>query len=236
MFIVTSVFRLIVLVMTDLAMLPALQIMKSNKRHFELYIGVFQFLSKTLFNASQALQVDVFLNQNDWHFISDVLSIAYYIMLGTEHPERSNDALVVHLSNIPNENLNILLRYIGFSLSWIVKQKDGWNSILYQELLILSFLAFLVYQYATTEQSKWPKVNWTFVLYGAALAVTGIIFFEILEWYDFSDKTRIERISHALVSGIINLASGGCVYCFWSCIACRKFKDDDIIPVYSQFV
>jgi hypothetical protein len=63
MFFLTSLFRLIVLVASDLALFPSLAIMQRNKRHFELFVGIFQLTSKTLYNLCQALQISIFLNE-----------------------------------------------------------------------------------------------------------------------------------------------------------------------------
>jgi hypothetical protein len=66
MFIITSLFRLIVLVLSDLSMLPALALMKRNHRHFPLFIAIFQFTSKSLYNLCDALQINFFISKGDW--------------------------------------------------------------------------------------------------------------------------------------------------------------------------
>ena len=98
MFLITSIFRLLVVSLTDIAMFPALILIQKNHRHFELYIGAFHFISKLLYNTCQALEITLFLDEGDWHFISDVLGLSYFSLL------------IVHLISTDDENQAHLLR------------------------------------------------------------------------------------------------------------------------------
>lgn len=42
---------------TDLAFIPALGVMSKRGRHFELFMGVFQWLTSTCYNACDSLKV-----------------------------------------------------------------------------------------------------------------------------------------------------------------------------------
>lgn len=97
------------LVLSDLALIPSIQIMIKNRRHFEVFIGIFQFVAKFLFNFCEAINTEIFLDEGDWHFMADVLSLTYGVLL------------IVHLMSLKNENINICLRYMGFALAWIAK-------------------------------------------------------------------------------------------------------------------
>ena len=63
MFLITSIFRFIVLVLTDLSIIPSIQFLKKSNRHFILFIATFQFMSKTFFNFCEAFQIKVFLDE-----------------------------------------------------------------------------------------------------------------------------------------------------------------------------
>ncbi|KAI8908413.1 hypothetical protein EDD86DRAFT_276226 [Gorgonomyces haynaldii] len=215
MFLVTSVFRLVVLVLTDLAMIPALQIMYSNKRHFELFIGIYFFAAKLLFNLSQALQTPFFLSELQWHFLADVLGMTYATLL------------IVHLVNHPNENINIVMRYLGFSLTWIAKTFDQWDSVLMQLVVMSGFVVFMLLRF---QEIKWNIKN---LQLGGCAFGGGLLLFLILE-HGFSDQTRSIRIVHALVQGSINLCAGATMFFMWQAVPIRKFKDDDIIPEDSE--
>lgn len=189
MFLVTSIFRIVILVLTDLSMIPALLLMQKAHKHFPLYIGFFQFFTKTLYNISQALQFNIFLHVDDWHFISDVLNIAYYAQL------------VVHLAQISDENYNILLRYIGFSMAWISKSKDGWDSAFWEIMVISGFFCMLGYQLYFNFNTFRSKIDFKCLWYGISATVVGVLLFCTLEWANFSSDTRTGRVLHAIVSG-----------------------------------
>ena len=86
----------------------------------------------------------VFLSELEWHFISDVLSITYFLVL------------CVHLMGIPYENTNIVLRYLAFALTWILKTKDKWDSIWFETLLIVAYVGGVVYRHALPNASQSP--------------------------------------------------------------------------------
>ena len=54
-------------VFSDLTFLPPLLIMHRHRRHFELYIGVFQLATGFLYNFCNALNVQMFLTELQWH-------------------------------------------------------------------------------------------------------------------------------------------------------------------------
>ncbi|KAJ3307233.1 hypothetical protein HDV03_001718 [Kappamyces sp. JEL0829] len=198
--------------------------MQRNKRHFELFIGVFQLLSKTLYNLCQALQVGMFLDEGDWHFISDILSLSYLVML------------LVHLISMPNENMNHILRYLGFGLSWVAKVKDQWKSGFWEAMVAIAFLGFAAMRYTAPHfQHSRPKIHMQHAQQGLAGAGVGFLLFLVLEWFRFDDQTRLNRVVHALVAGAVNLASGFAIYHLWQTVPIRKFKDDDVIPSYSDY-
>ena len=97
------------------ALAPALIQVARRRRHFELFIGTFQFLSALLYNLSEALQMPLFINNIDWHFINDVTGLTFAC------------CLLVHCMSNESENLNILLRYIAFGCAWVFKYRDSWD-------------------------------------------------------------------------------------------------------------
>ena len=66
-----GIARFVFLALTDVAMLPALVVMKRNRRHFELFVGVSQLLISFSFNAAEAFDTQLFLREDDWHFLAD---------------------------------------------------------------------------------------------------------------------------------------------------------------------
>ena len=209
MFLVTSIFRLLILSLTDISMFPAILLIQRNHRHFELYIGIFHFLSKLFYNSCQALQINIFLDEGDWHFISDVLGLSYFSLL------------VVHLISSDDENHAHLLRYLGFSLSWIVKIKDQWDSVFYEAILIFVMFGLVVWRYSQPVAPKLDKENGLKLVFFVGL---GSLAYLILETAEFNDRTRSQRILHAVISGFLNVCAGGTMFYGWKTVPIKDYR------------
>ena len=68
-------------VLTDVAFVPPLMIMHRYRRHFELYIGVFQLATGFLYNFCNALGTNVFLTELQWHALNNILTTTYFLLL-----------------------------------------------------------------------------------------------------------------------------------------------------------
>ncbi|KAF0687856.1 Aste57867_20443 [Aphanomyces stellatus] len=116
-------------VASDLSVIPSIAIMKANQRHFEMFIGVFHVFVSCLTNVAdiyeQTYAAPLFLARAQWIGLLDVLWLAFLYLL------------VVHLLSFKNENYNIVLRYTGFSLAWIMKLKDGPEDHTFSLLMVL---------------------------------------------------------------------------------------------------
>ncbi|KAF4318401.1 hypothetical protein BBO99_00007485 [Phytophthora kernoviae] len=213
--------RFAFLALTDVAMLPALDVMKRNRRHFELFVGVLQLVVSFCFNAVEAFGTQFFLKETEWHFISDVLSITYFLLL------------CVHLMGYRDENHNIVLRYVAFAGAWLFKTKDGWDSTLYEGLLVVSYLAGVAYRRLLSQDRNISPLNKEKAKYAlsclaAAAVVGGIpIFFE---GEDGDNHTAL-----GLAKGCMHVLGGAAFYFTWLSVPCLDSKKDDIIPTYSPY-
>lgn len=219
MFFISSLFRFVTLTLTDLTMLPALKIIYHNKRHFELYIGIFHFASKFLYNLTQAIQITLFLEKGDWHFISDVLGLTYFLLL------------LIHLISLNNPDQSIILRYLAFTLSWIVKIKDQWISQLYESILASTFIGLLFYRYKFVKNP--PKLDQFHLKWVVITGIMALLAFIILETAHFDDQVRTGRVLKAFVTAFLNCCAGGAMYAGWKVVPCKRSKEDDLL--YSEF-
>jgi hypothetical protein len=135
--------------------------------------------------------------------------------------------VALHLSQIKQEDVNIVLRYLGFALSWIAKSKDGWDQSFYEVCVVVLFLLILVFQYATNYERLIKKIDQNAARFGLLSILTGLLLFSVLEWGDLTSDSRISRICHALVSGGLNACSGAAMYFFWKSVPFMKEKDDE---------
>jgi len=216
-----SVVRFIVMALTDAAMIPALLVMQRNRRHFELFIGCFHLIISFLFNISGAWETNIFLSELEWHFISDVLSITYALVL------------CVHLMGLPNENQNIILRYLAFSLTWIMKVKDQWDSTLFETILIAIYVIGVLIRHFTPPTKPADKIplNIDHVTKAViSLALLGLV-------YLVSESAFVEEDPFSIIYGLYHLTAGALFYYAWLSVPCRdthKKSDDYLLPQHGQ--
>lgn len=217
--------RFCFLALTDAAMVPALGVMKRNHRHFELFVGVFQLAIAFCFNAAEALQQQLFLRELQWHFISDVLSVTYFLLL------------CVHLMGFRDEDRNILLRYVAFALAWLMKAKDGWDSTVYEALLVASYVAGAAYRrLLSTDKSLAPINKHNAKLALLFLALAGLAG-GIPIYFGGNSSSGGDALSGVgFVKGCMHMLGGAAFYHAWLAVPCLDSKKTDIIPTYSTYV
>lgn len=228
-----ELFRFCLLALTDAAMVPALGVMKRNHRHFELFVGVFHLCISFCFNAAEAFQAQLFLRELQWHFISDVLSITYFLLL------------CVHLMGFKDEDRNIVLRYVAFAFAWLMKAKDGWDSTVYEALLVASYLVSVAYRRVlSTDKSIAPidkekaKLALIFLLL-AALAGGVSIYFggkgeQATADNDGGEASALNGVG--FVKGCMHMLGGVAFYYAWLAVPCLDSKKTDLMPTYSNYV
>uniref|UniRef100_K3WRC3 Uncharacterized protein n=1 Tax=Globisporangium ultimum (strain ATCC 200006 / CBS 805.95 / DAOM BR144) TaxID=431595 RepID=K3WRC3_GLOUD len=220
-----ELFRFCFLALTDAAMLPALGVMKRNHRHFELFVGVFHLCISFCFNAAEAFQAQLFLRELQWHFISDVLSITYFLLL------------CVHLMGFKDEDRNIMLRYVAFAFAWLMKAKDGWDSTVYEVLLIASYVAGVGYRRVVShDKSIAPiqkdKAKLALIFLVCAALAGGIpIYFGGNTKEDASALTGV-----GFVKGCMHILGGAAFYYAWLAVPCLDSKKTDLMPTYSSYL
>lgn len=219
--ILISLARFIVMALTDAAMIPALLVMQRNRRHFELFIGCFHLIISFIFNISGAWGVNIFLSELEWHFISDVLSITYALVL------------CVHLMGLPNENQNILLRYLAFALTWIMKVKDQWDSTLFETILIAIYAIMVLIRHFTPPTKPGDKIS-----LNADHATKAVISLAMLGLvYLVSESTFVESDPLSIIYGLYHIIAGALFYYAWLSVPCRdtwKKSDDYLLPQHGN--
>ena len=206
-YIISATARTILLVTTDFAMLPALQIMAKNRRHFELFIGSLLIASKTMYNLCQALAFDVIIEEIEWHFISDVAALSFFILL------------LIHISSPKSENHNIAMRYLAFSFAWVAKYRDGWDSITSQAIVVL--ISFILAGMSISMSI--PKINFSDLTFGSVAASCAVLL------YVFINSIDPYHLFKYIVFGGINVLSGISMFYLYRMVPCRRFKNEDSI-------
>lgn len=212
------VFRFVLGAVTDLALIPALFQVKRLRRHFELFVGVSQIVASLLFNTCETLGISIFIREQDWHFVSDVLSLSYVC------------CLLVHAMSIGNENVNIMLRYTAFAAAWVFKIRDTWDSGAWEALLISCYLIGAVAA-IISNPSRLKKFKKHSFYKGASFAVVAVICL-VLELEETKDPYK-------LLAGFGHCLSGGAFFFLWRAIPVfdsKKMDDFDTLGSSSGFV
>lgn len=200
---------------TVAAMVPSLRIIYGHKRHFELFVGVFQVVSGVFYNLSVSFgNAPIFLRQDDWHMIADITAEAYICLL------------CVHLAGFRDEGRNALLRYVGFALCWIVKLRDGWDSVVYEVLVVSAFVATPIVTYARAYSGSRPPLPYRkkALLRGAQLGAAALTLLIVEQVWDTSFRFFL---------GMFHMAAGGAAYYCWQILPAMDRKKIDGLPLYS---
>jgi hypothetical protein len=189
---------------TDLCLAPALCVVARHRRHFELFIGSFHLISSLLFNVSNALSARFFLREDQWHFISDVMSLTYVCLL------------LIHLMGNIDENTNIMLRYTAFASAWVFKLRDAWDSGFWEEILIAAYVLMAL---GIVMSRKTRDFNTGLLTRGIVLIAGALICF-YLEMRESPD-IKEGQDPHKLLMGTGHILAGAAWYFLWQAVPVR---------------
>jgi hypothetical protein len=231
-----TIFEFALKAATDLSFVPALLVIASHRRHFELWVGVLQLGSSFLYNSADAFDTDLFLARGQWHFLSDVMSITYVCVLA------------LHYMQLRDGDANAALRYLAFTAAWVAKLKDGFGSTVSQAVVIVAFIGGAVMRSAggggggtggdgDSAAAKWKRPA---ALRGAALLVLAAAFlaaevvlnphmqgpFHVLGQLLGGDA------SHTLMLGAAHVLAGGGMYYLWQACPVMDIKQLQSLPVF----
>eukprot|EP00750_Incisomonas_marina_P001458 INCI11263.1.p1 GENE.INCI11263.1~~INCI11263.1.p1 ORF type:complete len:214 (-),score=36.54 INCI11263.1:316-957(-) len=209
------VIRFLLGAVTDFALVPSLYLIAKRRRHFEMFVGITQVVTAVLFNTCAAFNVDLFLRESEWHFISDVLSLSYVC------------CLLVHALALPSEDVNIILRYVAFALAWVFKVRDSWDEGWWEGLLVGTYAVAAVARVA-----KEPFVLIHFqirnLIAGGVLLVLAVVCL-VIELDGALDPYK-------LLAGVGHLVGGAAVFQLWQAVPVLSSKKEGAPPTDSSFV
>ena len=112
---------------TELSFIPSLQLIRDRRRHFEVFIAVFQLFASVMFSLSKTLKRAIILQSIQWHLLSDILTETYLALI------------CIHLMAFKNEDRMHFLRYLAFGSLIVAKLGDGWDSMFMQTVVLVGF-------------------------------------------------------------------------------------------------
>ena len=199
--------------LADLLMLPAIFVMQQNRRHFEVFVASLHILVSVLHNISQSFDVSLFLTVDDWHNMSDVLWIAYFLLL------------CIHLTGLRDIQTTTVLRYIAFSCAWTAKTKDKWTSNTYSTVLVATGLLLALVTRVVLHKSVAP-FHPAFLVRGAAAGALAMLLFVSPRFISLS-----EAVFFLLIVPGFHISLGAMFYCGWKSVppaATPKLWEDDL--------
>ena len=200
-------------VLTLASFFPALMIIARNRRHFEYYVACFQMVAGAMYSASHALSMTLFIQQHEWHFLSDWLICAYACLL------------CIHLLDAQSEDVKIVLRYAAFTATMLAKYRDGWESGWNQGCVIIAFALTTIGTYCIYGAPS--ALNKRNLAKGAILCGVALILLaaEVSGRWD-------QNASDAML-GIAHMVAGQAALALWSTVPCRdSSKKTDRMPSF----
>lgn len=198
---------------TDLALIPPLIVMRRYRRHFEIYIGFIMLISAFAYNFLNAMNRGdaiekswgLFIAEEDWHRISNVASTTYICLLA------------IHLACIPDQDINIILRYSAATFVLLAQVKDGFwmHETCYTVYIVVLFLILMVARYALVAEVP-VYLSSGNLLRGAILgALCGLCFY-----FGLDDAHDEFRFAH----GMSHLFGGLALTFLWKLVPLPKRK------------
>eukprot|EP00658_Telonema_sp_P-2_P039745 TRINITY_DN28392_c0_g1_i1.p1 TRINITY_DN28392_c0_g1~~TRINITY_DN28392_c0_g1_i1.p1 ORF type:complete len:210 (+),score=42.55 TRINITY_DN28392_c0_g1_i1:216-845(+) len=188
-------------VVSDLALVPSLLLLLRNRRHFEMFIGVGCVSSAVLYNTCNAFQVSIFLTEEHWHMMNNVLTISYFLFL------------CIHLAHLKDEMTNIILRYLVFASVTVFQLRDGfWMESSYWTYIPCICIGAL----PVWRQTQKPTLVKHRIMSGLGFAgAAGVCFLFNLDINPFGDFYRFwHGAAHVLV--------GAALWQLWGAIESKK--------------
>ncbi|RHY14837.1 hypothetical protein DYB37_001360 [Aphanomyces astaci] len=206
-----SVVQLCLTGLADLSMLPAIDVIQKNRRHFELYVALLHIAVSLAHNISQSFDIPLFLSVDDWHNMSDVLWIAYFLLL------------CIHVLGLKDIQHTMILRYVAFSCAWMAKTKDTWTTNTYSTALVSVAITLVVVTRLALRKSLLP-IQLTEAGYAVAAGAVAMVLFL---------SPRIVHMGEVpfftVVVPTFHLALGTMFYFGWKCVAApAKLWDDSL--------
>jgi len=204
---------------SDCALVPSLLVTAKNRKHFEVFVGFSAIVTGFLYNACDALDVSLFLTQDEWHRINNVMGITYCALLA------------VYLMCNTSNDWNTLLRYNAFASVTVAQVRDGfwmersqWSVLVIAAYALLPILKFAKLKCVPAFHRQKTRNGLAFAAIAAAFFVMGL------------DETNDPfRISHS----IAHVFMGATLYNLWGIAptpeALSKKSDDQIdVPAISR--
>jgi len=195
-------------VITDMAFLPPLMVMWRYRRHFELYVGVFQLATGILYNVCNALNVNLFLTELQWHALNNILTTTYFLLL------------LIHLQANTNPTVDIVLRYAAFTAVWIAQIKDEYWNPYYTALVVIAFCIMPVCKFGGA--MRLPPYDAEKLCKGLVTGAASAVCFLV----GLDDAVDPYRLFHGLSQALV----GGALYYLWQLVPLNLNKKTDEGP------
>jgi hypothetical protein len=213
-----DLLRFLFEVLTNFFFIPSIVPLARHRRHFQLFVGVTQLIAAFFYSVCDYTGASLFIAPINWHFMSDVLSLTYACLL------------LIHMSAFEDEEVNIVLRYLAFFLSWLFKYRDSWDSTIWESLLVAAFLGVLTYSHLSREDRRRRFKN-QHLQQALIAASAGLAFFGGQLMFHLTD-------AHRILMGLYHACAGYACYEFWQVLPppARGKKLDDVTSGAMSYV
>jgi len=204
--------RLLLVTLSDISFVPALQLTARRRRHFEFWVSLLQVVANFAYNASFLLGTSMLVHVDDWHRVADIMNETLIMLI------------MLHLCGLEDEDRNAALRYTAFTAAWLAKLADGWDSTMFEMCVIGAYVLAAAATMLRLTRRR-PAYDVMSLRSAAAAAGVGIGSFALAEWAGdsgFADWCAMPAC---------HVAAGAATYYGWSALKCMDRKSDDDLPL-----
>lgn len=149
-----------------------------KKKYFEFFMGVFTILTSFLYHVCESLDVVFYLDQQKWHILDNIGSIACI------------NTLLISFMNV-SEKDSLKLNLISLMITLIMQQDDPWE-LMNTIIPILIFVGILIYK--LYKHSSRRSMNKLIMAKGFSVLILALSMFVI----GLDDANDYLRIYHSL--------------------------------------
>ena len=184
------IFVLMTCCLSHVAMVPAVLQLFQRKWMYESFVALFNFVASFMYHTCQALHVELFLSELQWHRLDNVGSLLSFGMF------------CIYLSGVKDPVREGYMKYGTMLVTLLSQERDPWN-LTYTMAPVLLFSAIPLSTHAAIHR-RVPAYDWKNFTAGFGLLAVALPFF-VAGLDDDNDPFRFYHGMWHVLAGVASL-------------------------------